>query len=63
MRIRVIGSLLLAAGMLFLSTPSSAQVGGSITIAPPELPAYEQPMCPGDGYIWTPGYWAWDGEY
>jgi len=20
-------------------------------------------MCPGDGYIWTPGYWAWDGEY
>jgi hypothetical protein len=29
----------------------------------PELPVYEQPICPGDGYIWTPGYWAWDGEY
>jgi hypothetical protein len=27
--------------------------------APPALPDYEQPLCPGDGYIWTPGYWAW----
>ena len=24
---------------------------------PPELPQYQQPACPGDGYIWTPGYW------
>jgi len=62
MRIRVIGWSLLAVGMVFLSIPSFAQVGAP-TIAPPELPAYEQPMCPGDGYIWTPGYWAWDGEY
>ena len=30
--------------------------------APPELPVYEQPICPGDGYIWTPGYWAWDSD-
>jgi uncharacterized membrane protein YgcG len=27
--------------------------------APPELPTYVQPPCPADGYIWTPGYWAW----
>jgi hypothetical protein len=26
------------------------------------LPVYEQPVCPGDGYIWTPGYWAWDAD-
>jgi WXXGXW repeat (2 copies) len=26
---------------------------------PPPLPAYQQPPPPGDGYIWTPGYWAW----
>jgi hypothetical protein len=26
---------------------------------PPQLPDYNQPPCPGDGYIWTPGYWAW----
>jgi hypothetical protein len=29
------------------------------------LPDYEQPPVPGEGYIWTPGYWAWspDGYY
>jgi hypothetical protein len=26
---------------------------------PPPLPDYDQPPCPGDGYIWTPGYWAY----
>ncbi|HTC63193.1 MAG TPA: YXWGXW repeat-containing protein [Candidatus Saccharimonadales bacterium] len=49
--------------MLFLSSAASAQIGVSVSIAPPELPVYDQPICPGDGYIWTPGYWAWDGEY
>ena len=29
------------------------------TEAPPPLPDYSQPPDPGDGYIWTPGYWAW----
>jgi hypothetical protein len=62
MRIRVIGWLLLTAAILFLPTLSIAQVGPP-TVAPPELPTYEQPLCPGDGYIWTPGYWAWDGAY
>jgi hypothetical protein len=27
--------------------------------APPPLPDYVQPPCPGDGYYWTPGYWSW----
>ncbi len=26
---------------------------------PPPLPVYEQPPCPVEGYLWTPGYWAW----
>ncbi|MBV8497298.1 MAG: YXWGXW repeat-containing protein [Gammaproteobacteria bacterium] len=26
---------------------------------PPPLPVYEQPACPVEGYLWTPGYWAW----
>jgi len=26
---------------------------------PPALPDYEQPPPPADGYIWTPGYWAY----
>ena len=29
------------------------------TEAPPPLPDYEQPPCPEEGYLWTPGYWAW----
>jgi len=29
--------------------------------APPPLPDYDQPPCPEDGYMWTPGYWAWGG--
>ncbi len=26
--------------------------------APPPLPVYDQPAAPDEGYIWTPGYWA-----
>lgn len=26
---------------------------------PPPLPQYNQPPCPGDNYIWTPGYWGY----
>ncbi|MGA7892462.1 MAG: YXWGXW repeat-containing protein, partial [Candidatus Sulfotelmatobacter sp.] len=53
-----------------LSTPSAAQIGIgigiSVRIGPPALPVYEQPICPGAGYLWTPGYWSWsddDGYY
>ena len=34
-------------------------IGISVGFAPPALPIYSQPLCPGDGYIWTPGYWAY----
>lgn len=30
--------------------------------APPPLPEYDQPPCPGEGYIWTPGYWNYASE-
>jgi hypothetical protein len=66
-RLFSIRSLLFTLGMLLITACSHAQVrvGVAITIAPPELPVYEQPICPGDGYIWTPGYWAYgdDGYY
>ena len=29
---------------------------------PPPLPVYEQPPCPEEGYIWTPGQWRWGAE-
>lgn len=37
----------------------------SVNLAPPVLPVYEQPPLPEEGYLWTPGYWAWseDGGY
>jgi WXXGXW repeat (2 copies) len=56
------GLLLLAVMALAMPSPSFGQVGISITIAPPMLPVYEQPVIPGPGYIWTPGYWAWSPE-
>ncbi len=28
----------------------------------PPLPVYAQPPIPGPGYLWTPGYWAWDED-
>lgn len=59
------GSLLLAFLVVAAPAPSSAQVsvGISVTIAPPALPIYVQPVCPSPGYIWTPGYWAWDPDF
>ncbi|MCE0497160.1 MAG: hypothetical protein LV481_04350 [Methylacidiphilales bacterium] len=46
------------------STPAFSQVSVSINIAPPPLQVYAQPACPDDGYIWTPGYWAYgDSAY
>jgi hypothetical protein len=50
--------------MLGVPASSSAQVAVGITVgfAPPDLPVYEQPICPEEGYIWTPGYWAWDDD-
>lgn len=43
-----------------MSVATFGQIGIAITVGPPALPVYEQPLCPGDGYIWTPGYWAYD---
>ena len=59
-----IRSLLFALVMLAVSAAAFAQFGISITIAPPALPVYEQPPLPAEGYIWTPGYWAYsEGDY
>ena len=29
---------------------------------PPVLPVYDQPPCPEDGYLWVPGYWAYEDD-
>jgi len=48
--------------LLVMGYSAAAQVAITVSFAPPELPVYEQPLCPGEGYIWTPGYWAWDAD-
>ncbi len=57
----------LAAGLVLMMVPfaASAGIAVSITVGPPALPVYVQPPCPVDGYLWTPGYWAYgpDGYY
>src|SRR5271169_2656230 len=55
---------LLSLAFLLLAIPATAlaQIGMSIMIAPPELVAYSQPVCPQGGYLWTPGYWAYGDE-
>ena len=63
MHIRSIRALLFALVMLSMSAAAFAAVGVVITVGPPPLPVYEQPICPGDGYLWTPGYWAWGDDF
>lgn len=62
-QMRLLGIVSLAIVALFLPATSFAQVsvgvGISVHVGPPALPVYAQPVCPGPGYIWTPGYWAW----
>src|SRR5579871_5601509 len=58
---RSIRALLFVLALLAISAAAFAQ-SISVSIAPPELPVYEQPLLPGEGYIWTPGYWAYAGD-
>src|SRR5271170_7995661 len=58
-------SLLFSLILLVFSNSGLAQIGIGISVnfGPPPLPVYEQPICPADGYLWTPGYWAYDPLY
>jgi hypothetical protein len=58
--IRSLRAILFALPLLMMPLPLSAQMRISVSFGPPAIPVYEQPLCPGEGYIWTPGYWAWD---
>src|ERR1700712_1900972 len=53
-----------ALSIAFLVPKAQVDVSVSITSrsAPPPLVVYTQPPCPVDGYIWTPGYWAYDPD-
>ncbi len=67
-----IATALLVAGLMaspMLALPPTARaavnidIGISVGVPPPPLPVYMQPVAPGPGYIWTPGYWAWEPSY
>ena len=61
-------SLILGSSLLFAPPPVQAKASGdvgivvSVRVAPPILPVYVQPICPGPGYIWEPGYWAYGDD-
>ena len=62
--IRSIRWLLFALVMLAIAAAAFAQIGISVSFGPPALPVYEQPPVPAEGYLWTPGYWAYgDSDY
>ena len=45
-----------------VSSHAQVSVGISVRIGPPALPVYAQPICPEPGYVWIPGYWAYDDD-
>jgi hypothetical protein len=62
---RIVTALVLAfsmGGIALFATTASADVSISVNIGPPALPDYPQPVIPGPGYLWTPGYWAYGPE-
>jgi hypothetical protein len=63
MHSRFIRTLLFAVVMLCIAAPAFSAVGIVVGFGPPPLPVYEQPICPGDGYLWTPGYWGWGADF
>ena len=60
-RLISVRTLFLALLVFLVPAASRAQiaVGLSIRIGPPVIPVYVQPACPVEGYLWTPGYWAY----
>ena len=51
-----------AASILAFSPAAQAQlsIDVRVNVPPPPLPYYEQPAIPAEGYLWIPGFWAWD---
>lgn len=54
-------ALALAAGAAFAPATSQARVFVDIRVAPPATRVEVVPA-PRLGYVWAPGYWAWNGR-
>ena len=57
-----IASFLIVALIAISGAHALAGIEFSVNIAPPPIAVFDQPACPGDGYIWTPGYYQY-GDY
>jgi len=59
---KLVAAALLAATAAIGSTTASARTYIDIEVAPPP-PRYEPVPPARAGYVWAPGYWAWDGYH
>jgi hypothetical protein len=62
MGLPVLSAILAASPITTAASPARIDVTVSVRIGPPVLPVYAQPICPGRGYIWVPGYWAYGDD-
>jgi len=66
--VRFLGLLVLCSvfSLVFAAQPQPARAavsfGVSVGFGPPAIPYYVQPPAPDPNYIWSPGYWAYDGN-
>jgi WXXGXW repeat (2 copies) len=62
--LRLLSACALTLGLTLVALPGDAvaQMSVTITLAPPALPVYEQPMLVQEGAIWAPGYWDYDQD-
>ncbi|MBV8681483.1 MAG: YXWGXW repeat-containing protein, partial [Caulobacteraceae bacterium] len=60
-------ALVFGAGVMTVPAAHAQEFGIEFSVyadtPPPPIPVYEQPPIPEPGYIWVPGYWAWDDDY
>ena len=56
---RTVAAMLVGASLVCAAPATKADVFVSVRLAPPVLPVYVQPVIPGPGYMWQPGYWAY----
>jgi hypothetical protein len=57
---RLLRVLAFGAAVASLTVPAFAQV--YVNVAPPAPISEAQPVSPGSGYTWVPGFYRWDGS-
>jgi hypothetical protein len=69
MKTKILAMILLGSSTLFAGTNFYFGIGvgnprpGRYVVQPPPppLPVRVVPRSPGRGFVWVPGYWAWNG--